>query len=269
MNQRMNRVLIHGLIFSAMVCSLALRPAPAVADAAPLRVCIADSNGGDTGMGGTGHYPADDPGMGGTGHQGDNSNDGMGFGGTGIRAGRIDRATGPVAVRDRHNQKMILAVGDHVCSGDQLTSGLKTDVEIRFVDGGKLDMGPNTTARIDSFIYHENDLRASHNKLSLKDGQIRIASGQIAKSHADNFLLKTPDSEIRVLGTVFTVAYLAKPQGSDDAGTYVGVDAGSIQLQNGQGPLVLQVGEFGYAPRLSAPRRLPGAPAFMNCGPTR
>lgn len=275
----MKLALARSFVSSAMAVSLALIMQPAIANDTSLRICaVAPSNGGDTGMGGTGRHPTDDQGMGGTGqhptdgqgmggtgHQAKDSNDGLGFGGTGIVAGLIDEASGPLAVRDARSKKMILAAGDQICPGDTLTTGFKTSVRIRFSDGGRLDMAPNTTAQIDSFDYNESNLSASKNKLSLKAGQIRVVSGLIAKTHADNFLLKTPDGDIRVLGTDFTVAYLAKPKGNDNAGTYVAVDSGAIQLRNKQGPLTLGVGEFGFASKQGLPYRLPLAPTFMNC----
>lgn len=110
-----------------------------------------------------------------------------------IGKSHIDRATGVA-----EPQK-----GGSVQEGDVIRTTDNGHVHIRFIDGARVSVRPNSVFRIHEFKYSPADPAASVVRLSLDSGEARSISGAAAQAAKERFRLNTPLVAIGVKGTDF------------------------------------------------------------------
>ncbi len=193
-------------------------------------------------IGGTGHAPG---GIGGTGH--DAATPPGGIGGTGIiAAGKLINVNGTVTVENQYQQKIELASGDEICTGDKIATSHDAKAKIVFTDGGTLYVLKNSEINVVDYNYSPEQVELSRNTLKLVKGDIRSVSGKIAKINPKHYRLGTPVSTIHVIGTDFLVTHLTEQEGALDAGTYAKVISGEINVQSSSSNTRLRAGESSH-----------------------
>lgn len=105
----------------------------------------------------------------------------------------IDRAAGPLEAQK----------GGSVREGDVIRTSDNGHVHIKFIDGARVSVRPNSVFRIHEFKYTPEDPAASVVRLSLDAGEARSISGAAAQAAKDRFRLNTPLVAIGVKGTDF------------------------------------------------------------------
>ena len=110
-----------------------------------------------------------------------------------IGKSNIDRAAGSA-----EPQK-----GGSVQEGDVVRTSENGHVHIRFIDGARVSVRPNSVFRIHEFKYSPSDPAASVVRLSLDSGEARSISGAAAQAAKERFRLNTPLVAIGVKGTDF------------------------------------------------------------------
>jgi hypothetical protein len=105
----------------------------------------------------------------------------------------IDRAAGPT-----EPQK-----GGSVQEGDVIRTSDNGHVHIKFIDGARVSVRPNSVFRIHEFKYNPSEPAASVVRLSLDSGEARSISGAAAQAAKERFRLNTPLVAIGVKGTDF------------------------------------------------------------------
>jgi hypothetical protein len=110
-----------------------------------------------------------------------------------IGKSQIDRAAG-----NTEPQK-----GGSVQEGDVIRTTDNGHVHIRFIDGARVSVRPNSIFRIHEFKYSPADPAASVVRLSLDAGEARSISGAAAQAAKERFRLNTPLVAIGVKGTDF------------------------------------------------------------------
>jgi hypothetical protein len=105
----------------------------------------------------------------------------------------IERADGP-----RDPQK-----GGSVQEGDVIRTTENGHVHIRFIDGARVSVRPNSVFRIHEFKYSPSSPATSVVRLSLESGEARSISGAAAQAAKERFRLNTPLVAIGVKGTDF------------------------------------------------------------------
>ena len=93
--------------------------------------------------------------------------------------------------------------GGSVQEGDVVRTYDNGHVHIRFIDGARISVRPNSVFRIHEFKYSPADPAASVVRLSLDSGEVRSISGAAAQAAKDRFRLNTPLVAIGVKGTDF------------------------------------------------------------------
>jgi hypothetical protein len=93
--------------------------------------------------------------------------------------------------------------GGSVQEGDVIRTSDNGHVHIRFIDGARVSVRPNSVFRIHEFKYSPADPAASVVRLSLDSGEARSISGAAAQAAKDRFRLNTPLVAIGVKGTDF------------------------------------------------------------------
>lgn len=115
-------------------------------------------------------------------------------------------------------------------SGDEVKTGPKSGLQIKFTDGSIIALKANTRLQIAHYNYAPNG-NSSRSFFALLEGGIRAISGAIGQKNPDQYRLKTPVATIGIRGTHYAVAL--------DREMYVGVWEGGISVSNKGGSLNL------------------------------
>lgn len=116
----------------------------------------------------------------------------------------IGKATSvvPAANYTRGTQLASLSVDDAVQQADRVKTSAKGSTEIKFVDGTKLTIGPNSEVLLDKMIFDGG--KAKNATVQLVRGAMRFASGT---SNHSAYHIETKVATIGVRGTVIDVSY--------------------------------------------------------------
>jgi hypothetical protein len=104
---------------------------------------------------------------------------------------------------ERSTQEAEPQKGGSVQEGDVIRTSDNGHVHIRFIDGARISVRPNSVFRIHEFKYSPADPAASVVRLSLDSGEARSISGAAAQAAKERFRLNTPLVAIGVKGTDF------------------------------------------------------------------
>jgi ferric-dicitrate binding protein FerR (iron transport regulator) len=99
----------------------------------------------------------------------------------------------------------IIKVKGPIYMGDVITTSVKGQVEIIFVDETKFVVGANSKVTIEAFVFDANKT-AQDVSISAVKGAFRFITG---KSPKDNYSIRTPTMTIGVRGTAFDLAVKA------------------------------------------------------------
>ena len=100
-----------------------------------------------------------------------------------------------------------LARGDILDSGDSISTA-NGRAQVRFTDGGFVALQPNTTYRLDEYVYDGTIDGTEKSLFHLVEGGIRLVTGLIGRSNKRNFHLTTPVATIGIRGTSGLVSHL-------------------------------------------------------------
>ena len=104
---------------------------------------------------------------------------------------------------ERSTQEAEPQKGGSVQEGDVIRTSDNGHIHIRFIDGARISVRPNSVFRIHEFKYSPADPAASVVRLSLDSGEARSISGAAAQAAKERFRLNTPLVAIGVKGTDF------------------------------------------------------------------
>ena len=104
---------------------------------------------------------------------------------------------------ERSTQEAEPQKGSSVQEGDVIRTTDNGHVHIRFIDGARVSVRPNSVFRIHEFKYSPANPTASVVRLSLDAGEARSISGAAAQAAKERFRLNTPLVAIGVKGTDF------------------------------------------------------------------
>lgn len=128
-----------------------------------------------------------------------------------------------------------LTRGAAVFVSDVIKVAGSSKLQIRFTDGGVINLIELSEYRIDSYQF--NKTGSDGYSAELVKGGFRSLTGSIAKSNQDGYSVKTPVSTIGIRGTLFEVNIV-------DGVTYHGVEKGAIVLKNSGGEETLHAGQY-------------------------
>jgi hypothetical protein len=122
-----------------------------------------------------------------------------------IGKSNIERANGPSASNAGNPAPAIVEPqkGGSIQEGDVIRTSENGHVHIKFIDGARVSVRPNSVFRIHEFKYTPADPAASVVRLSLDTGEARSISGAAAQAAKERFRLNTPLVAIGVKGTDF------------------------------------------------------------------
>lgn len=118
--------------------------------------------------------------------------------------GNVSESTGTPGEITRGKDKVAGSKGAGIESNDIYTTKSGT-VQLSFKDDTKVKVTENSRLLIDDFVFDPNKSDAGKLALKVGMGTVRYASGQIAKTNAQQVAIKTPTANIAVRGTDFTM----------------------------------------------------------------
>lgn len=146
------------------------------------------------------------------------------------QVGKVVAVEGKVEANQRS-----LARGAAIFISDVINVAAASKIQIRFTDGGLLNLIEQTQYRIDSYAFNKegkNEFGAE-----LVKGGFRALSGSIGKENPEGYQIKTPVASIGVRGTIFE-ANIVRGE------TFFGVESGSVSVSNRAGQRTLNPGQF-------------------------
>jgi hypothetical protein len=96
-----------------------------------------------------------------------------------------------------------LKQGDLIYVHDEIITSNRSFAVLQFVDGAKVTVRPDSVLFIEDYLYNGNDDDAA--TLSLVSGGLRVITGAMAKTHPENYKVRTPVALMGVRGTEFAV----------------------------------------------------------------
>jgi hypothetical protein len=183
-------------------------------------------------------------------------------------AGKVLLAVGDVTAV-RGSEKIRLAAGATVITGDSVVTGAESYAQIRFSDDALVALKPDTEFRIERFNFDGKQDGSEVAIFRLVRGGFRTLTGQIGKLNRDQYQLLTTQATIGIRGTHYQVQICAvgqcKNRGGDAAaGMYGGTYEGGVVVSNGYGGGEFGADEFFYVPDGQAPLRWLGPPDFLS-----
>lgn len=184
-------------------------------------------------------------------------------------AGHISMLTGrATAATDDGTIRPLLEQGK-VYSGETISTGPGTYLNIVFSDGGRVLLRPNTRFEITRYEFPQADAAETQRRqndndepetiaqaeqgnafFSLLKGGFRAITGLIGQRNHDNVSVRTPVATIGIRGTDFEARICAgdcqdiSPIPKD--GLYAGVVDGGISITNSAGKQVTLAGQYAY-----------------------
>ncbi len=179
-------------------------------------------------------------------------------------SGTITQLSGTLSVRKADGSVRILSQRSTIESGDTINTERESFAQVRFTDGGQVTLKPNTSVKIESFKFAEENPQEDSFLYSLIKGGLRAVTGVVGKRSKDKYQLGTATATIGIRGTTLSADDCLNNRTGEctrlDAAVYVGVADGEVVVRNGQGELGLAAGQFG----LIAPNQ---RPLFLSTDP--
>lgn len=181
------------------------------------------------------------------------------------RAGDITLLTGRATAAGVSGEIRPLAKDGVVYPGEMINTGPNSYLNIKFTDGGRVLLRPNSRFQIEEYSYKERagttaetsspnvEAEPEGNSLfRLLKGGFRAVTGMIGERNRDNYKVRTPVATIGIRGTDFEARFCQSdcfdisPAPAD--GLYTGVFNGGIQLGNETGTFDRDAGQYGFVP---------------------
>ena len=186
-----------------------------------------------------------------------------------LAQGVVQHLAGTLSVQRADGTMRLLSERSEVKAGDVLTTERDTYAQVRFTDGGRVTLRPNTTLKIDSYQYDEREPKKDGFFMSLFKGGLRAVTGFIGhRANRDAYRLKTPTATVGIRGTDYYAVHVPQdaPPGSPLPGVYVSVADGVVVFIAGGSEMLLSIGQTGFSSDVNLPPQLiptpPNLPPF-------
>ena len=152
--------------------------------------------------------------------------------------GRIDFAYGDVVGVSPAGQERKLVRGAQIEEGDTIVTR-RGRAQIRFTDGARTSLLPNSEFRVDRYEYEEQKEEESTGLFSLLRGGLRTITGAIGRLRKEAYQVTTPSATIGIRGTEYLAVI------GDSLTVWVAAD-GAIVLKNDAGQKTFEGGTTAY-----------------------
>ena len=151
--------------------------------------------------------------------------------------GRVDFAYGDVRGISDAGEQRRLSRGAEINEGDTILTN-RGRAQLRFTDGARTSLLPNSEFRVDRYDYQEEKEEESTGFFSLLKGGLRTITGVIGRLRKEAYRVVTPSATIGIRGTEYLVVL------GESASVWVA--DGEIEACNEAGCTSFEGGESGY-----------------------
>lgn len=187
-----------------------------------------------------------------------------------VPVGKVVYLSGVLTAQQPGGNIRILAPKSDVYSEDTLRSEEDTFGLIKFTDGGKITLRPNSVLNIHDYRFKEKNPGEDNVVFHLIKGGMRSVSGLIGKrGNHDAYKIQTVTATIGIRGSDGDTMDCVSSSGGlcADApkGVYHATYRGAYIMYNEKGSQLIGAGEFGYAKsQFTPPVLLPKDPGFNH-----
>lgn len=154
----------------------------------------------------------------------------------------FEAMTGDVRVVAGAQKPAAVKQGQRIASGSWVITGTDGLAILKFDDGQKVAIAPNSEFVIVDFNYDPKIADADRSELALNRGAARIVTGHVARRNYERFVLRTPHVNLGVRGTDFSATIIGQ--------SYWSVIEGAVSASTNVGVGVYAKGSYGRADSL-------------------
>lgn len=137
--------------------------------------------------------------------------------------------------------------GSNVYEEERVETGERGRVHIRFTDGSRINMKPETTLQLAHFEFSSREPESGEAVFQLLRGGLRTITGKIGKSNPENYKFQSVLATIGIRGTVYEVYVCDRccaEQNQVNEGMAGGVERGGITVDALVGKADVDAGKF-------------------------
>ncbi len=149
-------------------------------------------------------------------------------------AGQVIASQGSAKAVGPDNASRDLKRGASVFPKDKIIVDADSKVQIKFSDGGLINLIAITEYLIDSYSFKDAS-QSDVSSTTLVKGGFRMLSGTIAKENPSSHTVKTPVATIGLRGTTFAVNFVSGK-------VFVACSSGQVECKNSLGSVVIGAG---------------------------
>jgi hypothetical protein len=186
-----------------------------------------------------------------------------------LAQGTVQHLSGTLSAQRPDGTARLLSEKSEVREGDVVTTGRNTYAQIRFTDGGRITMRPDSQLRIEGYRFEEKEPAKDNFLFALIKGGMRAITGLISKrGNRDAYKLRTPTATVGIRGTDFNAINVPTGEANLASGVYVTVNDGKVVMLSGGIEQLLDPGQTGFASSSNLPPQLvPAPPALPQITP--
>lgn len=134
-----------------------------------------------------------------------------------------------------------------IYQNDQIMTGSKGQLQLRFTDNSRISLRPETIFRVAEYRYQNSSPEKGRSVYRLLKGGLRTITGAISDANVENYQVKTPIATIGVRGTHYSLFYCdksCKETTRSKIGLYGYVLEGEIVLASDSVRAPIQAGRY-------------------------
>ena len=192
-----------------------------------------------------------------------------------LAQGQVQHLSGTLYVQRADGSTRLLSERSKVEQGDVVSTERDSYAQIKFTDGGKVTLRPNSQIRIEGYNFSEKEPEKDSFVFALLKGGMRAITGLIGKrQNKDAYRLRTATATVGIRGTDFNAIEVPEGQessllgGAPKPGVYVVVTEGLVVVTSGGTELLAGAGQTAFAPSATLPATIiPPPPALPPVAP--
>jgi len=188
--------------------------------------------------------------------------------------GTVQHLSGLLSAQRPDGSVRVLAERSSVFVGDVIATERDSYAQLRFPDGGRVTLRPNTQIKIEQYAYDERRPGGDNFVMELFKGGLRALTGLIGKrsNNRNAYRMVTSTATIGIRGTDYSVLDIKPPAAGEfipeemlpssslPPGVYVTVIEGQIGFISGNREQLVGIGQFVYSSNVNLPPRLIAPP---------
>jgi hypothetical protein len=175
-----------------------------------------------------------------------------------LAQGTVQHLSGTLSAQRPDGTARLLSEKSTVREGDVVTTGGNTYAQIRFTDGGRITLRPDSQIRIEGYRFEEKAPEKDSFLFALVKGGMRAVTGLISKrGDRDAYRLRTPTATVGIRGTDFSAINVPPTQpDAPPPGVYVTVADGSVVVLSGGIEQLVNPGQTAFSSSSNLPPQL-------------